>query len=71
MEISWSRELGTPTKPGSKMVPGIGAVRVLQEDINRANAPGAVGGDLNVELIEVTSHSSTGREFILGPFSRP
>jgi hypothetical protein len=65
MKISWNRDLGNPTKPGTYVVKGIGEVYVKQDEINTANR---LGGDPHVEISETTSQGGDVKNFILGQF---
>lgn len=66
--VSWHRDLGDPDAPGTVFIQGVGEVNVRQENIDNARE---LGGQPDVELIEVTSHDSTAAaEYIVGLFRR-
>lgn len=65
-KVSWQNDLGSPTAPGTRVLPGLGEVTIDQSAIDRARG---IGGALIADLIEVTSHDSQMREFIVGQFS--
>jgi hypothetical protein len=64
-KISW-KELGAPTSAGEVRVRGLGLVQISPQNIASANA---YKGDVDFELIDVTSLGDDMRKYMLGMMS--
>ena len=68
MKISWNRDLGNPTQPGTYVVKDVGEVDVRQDEIDTAIK---LGGNPYVEISDVTSQGDKVKKYILGFFAHP